>query len=757
MTRRLRAVGLAVAAATAVTLTPADAAVPPSSPPATVTGDQILARLTDPVAAATTSLPADSRVFQVSSREREGGNRDWGVYTREPERPRTFVGQDDEGFVLLDEQRPGCLTRMFFTAGSPVGDISGLGHIQLLFDGEQEPRLDVPAADFFAGRLPGFPQPLVGDANSSSGGFYSMVPFCYRQGLTVRITQMPTDRDGERLWYQLTAVAFPHGTPVSTYQPGRLGTDDAAAALKAAGAPPAGPGNVTNQVVSPGDTFEVFSAAGAGSLRHLHFTVAPFTEDTLGQLELAVTVDGAANPQVAVPLDVLFGDGLGVRPLRSVAFGMDPAAGTGYFALPIPFVDGVTAVIRSRTAAAVRAQAWAGDRLPGAGILHAIPHTERSQRGLDATVLAAAGSGRLAALVLDLVGPPGSNAGPIQFMLEGDERVYVDGSPSPSVHGTGTEDMFNGGFYYNRGPFTLPTHGAGAFLFRDGNRAARSQYRVFGDDGVRWEDGLRFKIEHGGGDENDDQLSTSTPFWYAAPAGLLLTDSIEPANPASRKAHRMHGSMQSRSLTAYYEGERDGNAVISTAPLLFGGAEYPAPPPEQSPESVTAQGVFSEGPLSFDAQLARENCGAMLRLLVDGASRNEVQVAVDGRHRGTWSVREPNTSKRWRSDDLGLLAIDTRGKRKVRVTLTPTAGGATLYGLQTHSRIACPQSQDTPADRPSSTADGANPTTSGVPAATAPKLPTTGAAPRLALIGIAFALAAAMTGRRSAGRALAQS
>jgi hypothetical protein len=756
MTRRLRRACIGVAAAVAATLAPADAAVPPPSPPATVTGDQILARLSDPVAAATTSLPAASRVFQVSSREREGGNRDWGVYTREPERPRTFVGQDDEGFVLLDEQRPGCLTRMFFTAGSPVGDISGLGHIQLLFDGEQEPRVDVPATDFFAGRLPGFPQPLVGDSNTSSGGFYSMVPFCYRQGLTVRITQMPTDRDGERLWYQLTAVSFPHGTPVSTYQPGGLRTADAAAALQAAGAPPAGPRNVTNQVVSPGSTFEVFSAAGAGSLRHLGFMVAPFTEDTLSQLELAVTVDGAADPQIAVPLDVLFGDGLGVRPLRSVAFGMDPAAGTGYFALPIPFTDGITAVVRSRTAAVVRVQAWARDGLPGAGVLHAIPHTERSQRGLDATVLAAAGSGRLAALVLDLVGPPGSNAGPIQFMLEGDERVYVDRSPSPSIHGTGTEDMFNGGFYYNRGPFTLPTHGAGAFLFWDGNRAARSQYRIFGDDGVRWEEGLRFKIEHGGGDENDDQLTTSTPFWYAAPAGLRLTDSIEPADPASQKAHRMHGSMNIRSLTAYYEGERDGNAVTSTDPLLFGGAEYPAPPPEQSPESVSAQGIFFDGPLSFDTQLARDNCGAMLRLLVDGASRNEVQLTVDGQHRGTWSIREPNTSKRWRSDDVGLLANDTRGKKKVRVTLTPTAGGATLYGLQTRSRVACLPPQDTPADQPSSTADGASRTTPAGPVVTAPRLPATGAAPHLALIGIACALAAAMAARRSAGRAVAQ-
>lgn len=698
MTRRLWRARMTAVALAVATIVPANAAVgfPPAPTPSSpapagpVTGDQMLARVADPVAAAATPLPDGSRVFQVSSREREGGNRDWGVYTREPERPRTFVGHDGHGFVLLDEKGAGCLTRMFFTAGSPVGEISGLGRIQLLFDGEKQPRVDVPAVDYFAGRITGFPQPLVGDSNSSSGGFFSLVPFCYRAGLTVRVTGMPTDRDGERLWYQLTSVAFPHGTPVRTYEPGDLSTDEAAGALAAVGTPPASTPTATTQVMTPGSAVTALSRAGAGSLRFMRFTVAPFTPDTLSQLELAITVDGAATPQIAVALDVLFGDGLSVRPIRSAAFGMDPATGTGYFALPVPFNDGVSAVVRSRTAAAVRVETWVGDPLPRAGVLRAITTTERSQRGLDATVLTAIGSGRVAALVLDLVGPPGSNAGPLQFMLEGDERVYVDGSPSPAVHGTGTEDLFNAGFYYNRGPFTLPTHGAGAFLFRDGNRAARSQYRVFGAGGVVWEDGVRFKIEHGGGDENDGQLTTSTAFWYAAPSRLTLTDTFDPADPASRRDHRMRGPATTQTLTAYFEGERDGNAVTSTAPLLFGGAEYPAPPAEESPESVTTRGVAFDGPVSFDVRLVRDNCGATLRLLVDAASRNRVRLTVDGKDRGEWSVREPNTAKRWRSDDIALTAADTAGKPHVRVTLTPMDGVATLYGVQTRSRVACP-------------------------------------------------------------------
>ncbi|MBE0699077.1 MAG: DUF2961 domain-containing protein, partial [Anaerolineaceae bacterium] len=36
-------------------------------------------------------------------------------------------------------------------------------------------------------------------------------------------------------------------------------------------------------------------------------------------------------------------------------------------------------------------------------------------------------------------------------MLEGWERIYVDGETSPSVTGTGTEDYFNSGFYFQNG------------------------------------------------------------------------------------------------------------------------------------------------------------------------------------------------------------------------------------------------------------------------------------------------------------------
>src|SRR5699024_2623701 len=44
--------------------------------------------------------------------------------------------------------------------------------------------------------------------------------------------------------------------------------------------------------------------------------------------------------------------------------------------------------------------------------------------------------------------------------LEGDERAAFDGAITPSWYGTGLEDFFDGGFYFDRGAFARPLAGA---------------------------------------------------------------------------------------------------------------------------------------------------------------------------------------------------------------------------------------------------------------------------------------------------------
>src|SRR4051794_21108979 len=211
---------------------PARAAVPLSE-------QALLARLTSPIAAVE-PLPAGVRVVQPSSHDLMGGNVDGGSYggpLTTGGLPPTYVRREDGGYVLLDVHRPGCLVREWMTANlSNQGDVSGYGHLQLFFDGEDKPRVDVPSTDFYAGRDARFPRPLVGDQAASSGGNYSCVPFCFARSLKLRVTGAPSDAGG---WWQSTLLLAPAGTPVETFAGGdaRATAGDRAPA----GPPPAPP------------------------------------------------------------------------------------------------------------------------------------------------------------------------------------------------------------------------------------------------------------------------------------------------------------------------------------------------------------------------------------------------------------------------------------------------------------------------------------------------------------------------------------
>ena len=635
---------------------------------APLSADLLLNRLVDP-AAMLTPLPADVRMVMPSSHDRLGGTIDGGSYggpvTTQGGVPPTFVRREDGGYVLMEFRQPGCLTRLFMgEANLPRGDPASFGHLQLFFDGEATPRFDEPAPDLFTGRDPRYPQPLVLDSPNSSGGNVSYVPFCFAHSLKVRTTGAPSDVSG---WWQANVLLAPAGTPVRTYDPkASLG---AFATRLAHGADPP-----SNRPDAAGD--RTLALGGAGTLRHLRFTVAPFDTATLQALTLRITADGASAPQVEVPLADAFGDGLTARPVHALAFGMDPDKGTGYLALPVPFRRGVRVEVAGAAAAHVRVEGWRGPPAPLGGTLYGERREQRTVEGADTRVLDAGGSGRLAALVLDDIdGGPASGASGTQRFLEGDERVHVDGARSPVQYGTGHEESFNGGFYYIFGAFSREMGGAGALITRPDGDGAQSQYRVYADDGVRWSRGIAYGEEHGGGDEQPETVAATT-FSYRWPGSLALTDT----------AH-----LGGATLTAYFEGEHDGNSTQST--VVAGGFYYPAPDPAASPEGVTLRGVRFTGPLKLRLRVRRDNRGAVLRGVFDQAPPLvPLAVRVDGKPAGVWAspTAIPNPAKRFLEDDFELPAALTARHTRLHVTLAPLDAGATagLFGLSLLSRTS---------------------------------------------------------------------
>jgi D-arabinan exo alpha-(1,3)/(1,5)-arabinofuranosidase (non-reducing end) len=652
----------------------------------------LLSRLTTP-AAQLQPLPAGFTVSQLSSHDLTGGNVDGGSYEDAfgEVLPHNFIRRESGGYVLADEQGPGCLLRLWMTAGTfaTQGDTSSFGNLQLFFDGSTTPSVDEPLSQFFAGKDPRFPRPLVNDHLASSGGNYSYVPFCFAHRLVVRVTgALATDQN----YFQMTFLHAPAGTPARTFTGGAGIARRAAAALTPERAPASEPSANVSAPVAPGCAVSLPELPGAGTVRYLQISVHPFNVATLQSLALRVTVDGASEPQVYVPLADAFGDGLEVRPIKSLAFGMEPDDSTGYLALPIPYGAGANiSLVSTGASAAVSMRAWSTPGVETAQRLHGQQLITQTQPMQDFPVLEADGSGHLASYVMDISDPgmPLSGSGGGQWFMEGDERVYPDGIRSPTIYGTGTEDEFNGGYYFNQGAFTLPLNGAGPLgQTSPGEGGTQSAYRVFADDGVTWSAGINYIQQAGGDDERPPETAVATTFSYRGPQELTLADGVTFGDASSETAHQVKGASSAVSLDAYFEGQADGTIPVSI--LAVGGLYYPSPPPEASSQSVSDQGIAFQTPISATLRVPSTNHGVVLRRLQDQNAPAPVAVSVNGKPAGIWAgaAFQGNSSKRWLESDYPLRPQLSANRSQIVVTLTPIdpEETASAYSLQALAR-----------------------------------------------------------------------
>jgi hypothetical protein len=121
-------------------------------------------------------------------------------------------------------------------------------------------------------------------------------------------------------------------------------------------------------------------------------------------------------------------------------------------------------------------------------------------------ILSAKGKGKLVGLHLQVDNVAGGWWG------EGDDMVFIDGEPwPPSIHGTGTEEIFGGGACpcsEYTGPYT------GIHLIENENFAGKNgMYRWYVADPVSFGESLRMSIEHGHANNFENDYS-SVAYWY---------------------------------------------------------------------------------------------------------------------------------------------------------------------------------------------------------------------------------------------------
>jgi len=376
-------------------------------------------------------------------------------------------------------------------------------------------------------------------------------------------------------------------------------------------------------------------------------------------LRLRISFDGHAT--VDSPLGEFYGSGFAVEPVGSLFFGVDP--NTGWYSAwwPMPYAAGATVSIYNGSGIAVSGaqaqvtsapdpQATVRLATGSTGYFQTSSHAGPTTPGQDWTYLQATGTGKYVGDTVDMLGPAS------RAYLEGNEHVHVDGNQTPQVNGTGTEDFYQSGWYFNRGPYDTPTHGNSAHLVAGTGCAANSDctsaFRLMIAEAVPYGANIGFGIEHGGTDDVAADYS-STAYYYGLPTqSVRQGDQLTVGDATSEAAHNYTSTDPGpvTTLTETYEGN-DGT---------------PAP--------ITMTTRATTAPATFTLALNPANDGAVLMRTSDQvAGYQSARVSVDGQQLADWVQPLANPFHQWLDDSYLLPASVTAGHSSVTVTLTPTA------------------------------------------------------------------------------------
>ncbi|MBM3128617.1 MAG: DUF2961 domain-containing protein [Chloroflexi bacterium] len=572
-----------------------------------------------------------------SSYDRTGGNRDFSNY----------LATDANGDVVLcDLKGPGTIYRVWVT-----GFNRDAARIKFYFDGETTPRVDMLMNTLFAGETAPFLSPLVDDDGVSSGGYYCYLPMSFQRG--VKITANGTR--GTNFYYNVNYHLYTPDTIVRTW----TGAEDSSAVRALWGRVTQDPKSDTGNTTATGTinlgvgaTQTMFELTGPRSISAIKLRVPGVVAtpssavwDILNGTWIRIYWDRESNPSVSAPLGSFFGVGqFGTYRAKSLAAGLDDSNAL-YIYFPMPFEKHARIELFNSRGVALN------------GITYEIKHkafTDSFARvgyfktqfnnqvhiggdGTDVTLLDVEGAGHFVGVVLSIIGKAN------RMYLEGDERIYIDDNRSPALHGTGTEDFFNGGWYYRGGPFSLPVHGLAANV-HDASFDRTAQYRLFLADAIPFNKHLTVGIEHGQVNDVSEQAWALAYYYHQPTPRAILSDTLDVGNAASEASHAYVIANQTWSgeRSYSYEGAYENVSIGDTGRAHRGHSEF----------AMTIQPA---------------NVGVILRRRLDyGIGNQNADVYADGARVGSW-YRAGSNSARWRDDDFLIPVSFTQGKSKITI------------------------------------------------------------------------------------------
>lgn len=400
------------------------------------------------------------------------------------------LGLRDEGHrVLAQLQGPGRITRLW--SANPRGTLIVMLDDAAWYRG--------PFADFFPNGTP-----------TPGGGFLAELPIAFRRGLEVRI-------EGEGL------DALYHQIAVERRDESVTGLVDAdrSTLLELAADAEHEVRGVAIDLSGPGEVVAL----------RAHFADGVPDLDAARGVLLTVTLDDDDMPSLAVPLGDLFGIAWNRHAIDTLPLG--PDGDDLVLRLPMPFARHFALrciALRDAAQAVEITCSWRNldairDRLP----LRASFTRALNRHGeAFAPPPIEGGPGHLVGFLAALAGDSGQGLG----FLEGDLTLRADGEEPPSYRGTGTEDDFDGAWYFRGGAFRGTFH-AVAELDELRGRVRAARFLI--PDPWSFTRELRFALEHGGADDAPGSDYAVTLFWYGGRPAATLESAIATARANLRE------------------------------------------------------------------------------------------------------------------------------------------------------------------------------------------------------------------------------
>ncbi|MET0596112.1 MAG: DUF2961 domain-containing protein [Polyangiaceae bacterium] len=370
-----------------------------------------------------------------------------------------------QGYVVAaDDHGPGIVSRALFAVGT-IDPLSGADvsfedeRVRVYVDDLRAPIYDGKLAAWRNGTAPAFAPPLT---TWTSGSLVSYVPISYQSKLRIVLDNLSTT---SAYYHRIDVLS---SAEPSNFIPRPRAQEDIARALDGFRAQARASATRTtwvNQLVTAevSGTAQLLDRQGPGTIDEIHLAIDSTDPADLRALVLNVNWDNEPSSSLDLPLAALFGTHQTIASFDTVP--MSVVAGSDRtdltVALPMPFASRAKVSLSNRGTKAIglHAEIAGSAAVPNGdwGHLHAEfrEQTTGFAPGERYVVADLKGRGKYVGTMMFVRGredPETSIPSPFNF-LEGDDRTIVDGVESK---GTGTEDVFDGGWYFIDGRYDRP-------------------------------------------------------------------------------------------------------------------------------------------------------------------------------------------------------------------------------------------------------------------------------------------------------------